>query len=152
MNDPSVVLVCAPYLRGAATIFLADFGVTVVDHKESRIKLSPGASVLLVEDDLLIRMLLEEELISAGFNVRVARSADEGAFLVQHIKFDLLATDVVTPGTLNGWDLAEKARQAWPDIHVIYFTGFSPQMPRLVDNAVLFIKPFDYHRLLEFLV
>jgi CheY-like chemotaxis protein len=83
-----------------------------------------GARILVVEDDLLIRMMLTEVLIDEGYDVVEAETGDDAVALLNS-GITLLLTDVQLPGTLNGRALVEFARKTMPDLPVIYTSGRS---------------------------
>jgi DNA-binding response OmpR family regulator len=107
----------------------------------------PSALVSLVEDDELMRSLLQTELEAQGYEVAVASTGEDAMALlgIRGAEFGALITDVeLTPGKLNGWDVARNARRAFSDLPVIYITGtrsaewFFNGVPR----SVLLAKPF----------
>jgi CheY-like chemotaxis protein len=104
---------------------------------------SAKPTVLLVEDEALVRSMIADELLDAGYLV-IEASDGQGALemLTKQPSVDLLFTDIRMPGGLSGWDVAEQARVLRPDIPVIYATGFSEAAPRLVPGARFFKKPY----------
>lgn len=80
--------------------------------------------VLIVEDEILIRMLLSEALRHEGYAVIEAANADE-ALLVLHASPnpDVLVTDVRMPGTVDGFQLAAYVRRTRPELKVIITSG-----------------------------
>lgn len=105
---------------------------------------NPGKpTVLVVEDEQLLRLIIVEELKEAGFDVV---EASDGSAAVDILKargcVDLLFTDIRMPGSLTGWDVAEQARGLCKDIPVIYATGFSGEAPRVVPGGRFFKKPY----------
>lgn len=104
---------------------------------------SAKPTLLLVEDEDLLRLVIADELRDAGFDVI---EAGEGAAAIEVLRngsaVDLLFTDIRMPGQLNGWDVAEQARHLRPDIPVIYATGYSEDAPRIVPQGRLFRKPY----------
>lgn len=86
--------------------------------------------ILLAEDEMLIRELAAEDLLEAGHEVIAVSSGDEAlAVLEADRAFGLLFTDIRMPGSLDGVELAERARRLVPDLPVIYATGYDdPQM------------------------
>ena len=85
-----------------------------------------GPRVLLVEDVGAVRRVLARQLEALGLTVTVAVSGDEAAGLIEGgAAFDLLVTDIVMPGTLQGDGVARLARSVRPDIPVIYLTGYA---------------------------
>ena len=105
---------------------------------------SPAAArVLIVEDDVLIRAIVADELRSAGFSVAEAASADEAlSYLKAGGQTDLVFSDIWMPGSLNGLDLARQLRDKYPSLPIILASGnFSSQ--NLVDFGLFIRKPYD---------
>jgi CheY-like chemotaxis protein len=77
-------------------------------------------SILVVEDEVLIRIVAADDLVQAGFEIIQAGTADEALRVLQSsIKIDLLVTDINMPGTLDGLQLARVVRANWPHIKII---------------------------------
>ena len=108
--------------------------------------------ILLVEDELLIRLMLAEELEAEGFEVRVAEDGDRAAELIVDptTAFSLLVTDIHMPGRLDGLGVARLMRERHPMVPVIYTTGRPDAVgeARLGADAVLVEKPFTPSELL----
>ncbi len=98
--------------------------------------------ILLVEDELLVRETLTDELRDNGFDVVAAGSGEEALGIYAPGAFDALVTDIRMPGALDGWDLAERCRASSPGLPVIYMTGYSDVPARQVDGSRLLRKPF----------
>ncbi|MCA9488596.1 MAG: response regulator [Myxococcales bacterium] len=99
--------------------------------------------VLLVEDDDLVRRTLATTLVALGATVLAAATADDGVRRVDQVeRLALLVTDVNLPGT-TGPALAERLRDRWPDLPVLFLTA-SPEAlgPEVAASDVL-IKPFE---------
>lgn len=80
--------------------------------------------VLVVEDELLIRLTLVEALSDEGFLVLEAETGDAALPILQSDNtIRLLLTDIQLPGILNGHTLASKARENLPDLPIIFMTG-----------------------------
>lgn len=80
--------------------------------------------VLVVEDEFLIRLTLSEALGDEGFEVLEAETGDAALpMLMDGSGIRLLLTDIQLPGSLNGLALVDRARQAMPELPVIYMTG-----------------------------
>lgn len=101
------------------------------------------ATILLVEDDVLLRLWFADELRRAGFLVIEARSADEAMDLLDSgADLDLVMTDIQMPGRMDGVRLAEIVRDRWPELKVIVASGASdPRAPGVAD--AVFAKPLD---------
>ena len=110
------------------------------------------STVLLVEDELLVRELALEDLGDAGFAVTAASDGDEAlAYLHDGRQFDLLFTDIRMPGATDGWQLAQEAKRLLPDIRVIYATGLGDAASGLADDERYVRKPYslgDLHKAL----
>ncbi|WP_337876038.1 PAS domain S-box protein [Elioraea sp.] len=84
--------------------------------------------ILLVEDDDLVRRHVSAQLAEFGYRVVSARNGPEALKLIgQGEPFDLLFTDIVMPGGMNGRQLAEAARRLRPDLKVLFTSGYSDQ-------------------------
>lgn len=81
-------------------------------------------TVLVVEDEILIRMDISEALERAGFGVLEAGNADEAiAILNQRDDVRVLFTDIDMPGSMDGLRLAAAVRDKWPPIEIIVTSG-----------------------------
>ncbi|MCC5875477.1 MAG: PAS domain S-box protein [Candidatus Sumerlaeia bacterium] len=103
--------------------------------------------ILLVEDDELVRHFAEFQLISLGYLVFVASNGPEALdVLQQHPEIDLLFTDIVMPGGMNGRQLADRAKELRPDLKVLYTSGYTDNAivhhGRLDPGAKLLGKPY----------
>ena len=84
----------------------------------------PGRTVLLVEDEPVVRMLLGEALAEIGCDTIEASDGVGGLRVMQDDKpVDLLITDIGLPGGINGRQLAEAGRTLRPDLKVLFITG-----------------------------
>ena len=87
---------------------------------------SGGRSVLIVDDEPVIRMLVVDALEEMGFECAEAGDGPEGlAILERAERLDLLITDVGLPGGLNGRQVADRARELRPDLKVLFITGYA---------------------------
>jgi PAS domain S-box-containing protein len=84
-------------------------------------------TILLVEDESEVRLTLRRVLNSKGYRVWEAGSVPEALDLWQHGagEIALLLTDILMPGNLTGWDLAERLHQENPRLKVIVISGCS---------------------------
>jgi PAS domain S-box-containing protein len=100
-------------------------------------------TILVVEDSEDVLDLARSHLAKLGYKVLVARSGEEAlvAFEDADGKVDLLFTDVVMPGGMNGLVLAEKMRERTPKLPVLLTTGYNEELvidgPRTPDMDVL---------------
>jgi PAS domain S-box-containing protein len=85
-----------------------------------------GETVLLVDDEPSVRMLITEVLEELGYAaIEAADSASGLKVLQSDVRIDLLITDVGLPGGLNGRQMADAARQRRPDLRVLFITGYA---------------------------
>ena len=109
-----------------------------------------ATTILVVEDEIFVRLAIAEVLRNASFRVIEAGNADEAlAVLNSGYSIDALMTDIRMPGSIDGIALAAKVRSAWPHMKIIFVTSHSPAWP---DPALfdLFIgKPYDPARFIQ---
>ena len=103
--------------------------------------------ILVVEDDPLIRMILVEELVDAGYTVLEAESGDAAFELLKTIDppLTVLVTDIHMPGHRDGVALGRHVRQNLPHVPVIYTTGRPDaldSLKRLGAKQFLVRKPY----------
>src|SRR4029077_10113743 len=104
--------------------------------------------ILLVEDNAQIRTVGTAILRGLGYQVTVADSGDAGMQQIESgERFDLLFTDIVMPGELNGLALAREMRAHDPAARILFTSGFSsPSMLREqiheLGGAELIAKPY----------
>ena len=80
--------------------------------------------VLVVEDEVLIRMNTVEIIKDAGFDVLEAANADEAIVLLEaRLDIQVVFTDIDMPGSMNGIKLAQAVRGRWPPIKIIATSG-----------------------------
>jgi len=107
---------------------------------------NPVLLVLVVEDDHLIKEVVQEALSEGGFDSEVVALGEQAVALLQdkHDVYRALVTDIDLQGELSGWDVAKRARELRSDIPVVYMTGAAAdQWPSHgVPGSVLLQKPF----------
>jgi len=88
------------------------------------ISVAKRAVILIVEDELLIRMNAVEMIEEAGFEVVEAASADEAiAILEGRLDITVVFTDIQMPGSMDGLKLAAAVRDRWPPIKIVATSG-----------------------------
>ena len=101
-------------------------------------------TILLAEDEALLRELGQTILTQAGYKVLTAPGPEELRKLVAEssAQIDLLLTDVLMPG-LGGQELVALVKQRWPRIRVLYMSGYSTEDLEGFDHEAAFLqKPF----------
>jgi PAS domain S-box-containing protein len=104
-------------------------------------------TILCVEDDRKIRDYVTMQLENLGYKVIAAQNADEALAIVrQGAVFDLLFTDIVMPGSMNGRQLAETLMEGRPALRVMFTSGYSdgalPLQGRAGQGIPLLTKPY----------
>jgi CheY-like chemotaxis protein len=104
-------------------------------------------TILVVEDDGLVRTYVTGQLESLGYRTLSAGNAAEALALIdQGASFDLLFTDVIMPGGMNGRQLAEEVLRTRPSVRVLYTSGYTENAivhhGRLDPGVILLNKPY----------
>jgi CheY-like chemotaxis protein len=99
-------------------------------------------TVLVVEDELMIREVVQAELEDAGYAVVLAAHADAAiAILEARHDIHLVFTDIDMPGSMDGLRLAACVRDRWPPVHIIITTG-KARPATIPANALFIPKPY----------
>jgi signal transduction histidine kinase len=127
-------------------------GVGEVDAETMPPQAEAGAVVLLVEDELAVRMVVVEVLSDLGYTVLEADNSQTGLRIVEtRARIDLLLTDVGLPGGMNGRQLADAAREQRPELKVLFLTGYAESAAvgngRMEQGMEVMTKPFDIEKL-----
>jgi len=110
-----------------------------------------GASVLFVEDDVLVREAVVEALAAAGFAVHVAVNGESAlAQLERGLAVDIIFSDIVMPGSVSGIDLAGAVRERWPALPVVLATGYTERRVSIPGVKIL-AKPYDVEQVVGLL-
>lgn len=102
--------------------------------------------VLVIEDEPLVRELIEEALSDAGYRTAGIGSGGEAMLLLDHPPEDIEAMicDIRLGGGISGWVVARHAREMMPEVGVIYISGDSAidWKAEAVPNGRFIPKPF----------
>jgi PAS domain S-box-containing protein len=107
-------------------------------------------TILVCEDDADVRAYSVEVLTELGYHVVEAEDGRAALRILERYagRIDLLFTDVVLPGGMTGADLAREARSRWPNLRVMFTTGYARNAivhhGRLDAGVELVTKPFTY--------
>jgi len=112
---------------------------------------SAGGTLLLVEDEDMVRAVAERALVRAGYTVTTAADGEEGLAAIANgdTEFDLIVSDVVMP-TMDGPAMARAIRKVKPDIPILFMSGYAEEQLRNdIDIADMhFIpKPFSVQQI-----
>ncbi|MEX0615603.1 MAG: ATP-binding protein, partial [Methylophaga sp.] len=111
-------------------------------------------SILVVEDETLVREYVVAQLQLFGYQVHTAVDGPSALNLInQGIEVDLLFTDVVMPNGMSGRELADAARQVHPDLRVLFTSGYTENSivhhGRLDSGVLLLSKPYNRDELAQ---
>jgi PAS domain S-box-containing protein len=111
-----------------------------------------GERILVVEDEAEVRALVVRLLEDYGYDVTDAENGPAALEILRgDCDFDLLFTDIVLPGGMDGMELAMRARKLCPVLAVLYTTGYTgnvlAQGGALEHDAAFISKPFDKRKL-----
>ena len=103
-------------------------------------------TVLVVEDEPLVRLDVVDQLEAEGFEVFEAAHADQAiAILDANPTIRLLFTDIDMPGSMDGLKLAAAVRDRWPPVKIIVTSGHRIiEVTDLPDGSVFFSKPYRH--------
>lgn len=154
--DPGVELLAKPYRREALARKIrhvlanrAQGLATQASQHVANEKTFLSTTVLLVEDDGLIRLATSEMLSDVGCKVREASTAQEALKILDEEPVDILLTDVGLPG-VSGLQLARDARARWRDLCLVLATGDSGMRFEAARLGATFIaKPYTAEILRE---
>ena len=106
-----------------------------------------GETVLVVDDEPTVRLLVTDVLADLGYTAIEAADSVAGLKVLQSdVRIDLLVTDVGLPGGMNGRQMADAARVGRPDLKVLFITGYAENAllteGRLEPGMSVLTKPF----------
>lgn len=109
-------------------------------------------SILIVDDELLIRDLLYDFFQGQGWDISVAENGEKALEILRSQKIDLVLTDIRMP-QMDGLELTSEMRESYPDIPVVLMTGY-PSVESAVTAlrykaADYITKPFNINQLFK---
>jgi PAS domain S-box-containing protein len=103
-------------------------------------------AILVVEDDSMVRRYVVTQIENLGYTTLEAANAAEALKIIDTARIDLLFTDVIMPGTMNGRQLVEEALKRKPSLKVLYTSGYTENAivhhGRLDSGVLLLAKPY----------
>jgi len=155
------VLISSQVAQGTSvTLYLPSAGPAPISQPRAEATQPPrqetGERILVVEDNPLVGQMASTMLSSMGYSPVVVIDASSAiAELERPAPIALLLTDVLLPGGMTGFDLARQARRRWPDLPILFMSGFAD--PSLVPDdfrttTKLLAKPFRLAQLSEAIV
>lgn len=108
-------------------------------------------TVLIVEDEPLLRMLAADQLDDAGFETIEAASADEAVEILEMgTDVAVMLTDIAMPGSMDGLALANAVRDRWPPVGIIVISGQQAVPPAdLPERSEFLAKPANGSQLVS---
>lgn len=114
---------------------------------ESKIYPVGHENILIVDDEEALLNYAEQVLKGWGYNVFCAKNAADALIMLERTEIDLLFSDVVMPGSMNGYELAVKANQKYPKLKVLITSGYADkegEKEKYAKNEFeLISKPYD---------
>ena len=105
-------------------------------------------TILVVEDEILVRTVIAAYLRDCGFDVVEAGNADEAVRVLEAgIQVDIVFSDVNMPGSLDGFGLAQWLRRERPGLKIILTSGAAQAVKDASDlcaHVPILAKPYDY--------
>jgi signal transduction histidine kinase/CheY-like chemotaxis protein len=128
-----------PQAAGAPDVPAVESGIAGVEHGDE--------SILIVEDDTLVREYVVTQIKRFGYHTLAASNAVEGLAIINGPeRIDLLFTDVIIPGGMNGRQFATEALRRRPALKVLYTSGYTENAivhhGRLDAGVLLLPKPY----------
>jgi signal transduction histidine kinase/CheY-like chemotaxis protein len=128
-----------PQAAGTAAARVVETGISEADHGDE--------TILIVEDDALVRDYVVTQIKRFGYQTLSASNAAEGLKIINGSgRIDLLFTDVIMPGGMNGRQLAAEALKLRPGLKVLYTSGYTENAivhhGRLDAGVLLLPKPY----------
>src|SRR5277367_4699350 len=111
---------------------------------------TPVPNVLVVEDEMLLRMRAVDIVEDAGFNPVEAISADQAISILEaRSDISLLFTDIQMPGSMDGLKLAHAVHDRWPSIKIILVSGqVKPSDAEKPEDSRFFGKPLSVEQMI----
>jgi CheY-like chemotaxis protein len=108
--------------------------------------------ILVVEDEEFLQSFVDDALREGGFEAAVASSGEEAVSLLKanNGQYRALVTDIDLKGKMDGWEVAQHAREIQPDFPIVYMSGAAAAdwTSKGVPNSVMLPKPFAPAQLL----
>jgi CheY-like chemotaxis protein len=107
--------------------------------------------VLIVEDDILIRMNAADIITADGFEVIEAASADEAILILENrLDIRIVFTDIQMPGSMDGLKLAAAIRRRWPPILILATSGLvDVRLSDLPHGGLFLPKPYSSEQIIR---
>lgn len=108
--------------------------------------------ILVVDDNQLVAMTLSDTLREAGYAVLTVHSAHEAVMLIEQAReLAAVITDIRLEAGIDGWQVAERARELHPDVPILYISGHSAHLHQScgVPDSRMLQKPFARGQIID---
>jgi CheY-like chemotaxis protein len=122
--------------------------------QSAKLERSETATILVVEDEVLIRLVIAEYLRECGYKVHEAAHAEEAIAVLQapEVSIDIVFSDVVMPGSMDGFGLSRWVRDNHPGIEVLLTSSIDRSADlagMLCEAGPLLEKPYEPHGVVD---
>ncbi len=123
--------------------------IKTTEERQIVLNESQSETILVVEDEPSVRSVVKRALTKLGYHVIEASDGQEASDQWQehHERIDLLFTDVVLPGGMNGFELVEKLRESQPNLKVVVSSGYNTESSKLrekgTQDLIYLPKPYS---------
>ncbi len=122
------------------------------EHSDDQLTFEGNQTILIVDDEELIRNLCYEILSQHGYSAIIAENSRSALEILKHQKVDLLLTDIVMP-EIDGYELAHQVQKLYPDTKIHFMSGFDGSKNKALTNEFnnnkLLTKPFTLKELCQ---
>ena len=136
----------------SVTLYLPRTVALPEQSTQETIQAAPGGTALLVEDNADVAEVGREILMQLGYVVDMASNADRALEILDRRSFDLVMSDIVMPGTMNGIELARTISRRWPRQAILLVTGYAATVGNTTAEFVVLRKPYRFEELRQAIV
>jgi len=122
--------------------------------QSARLERSETATILVVQDEVLVRLVIAEYLRECGYKVHEAAHAEEAMAVLQapEVSIDIVFSDVVMPGAMDGFGLSRWVRDNHPGIEVLLTSSIDRSADlagMLCEAGPMLEKPYEPHGVVD---
>ena len=118
-------------------------------HDDEAAPNKAAGKVLLVEDNADVAAVGQSMLEEIGYTVRPAADARQALVMFEAEDFDLVVSDIVMPGGMNGIELAEELRHRRPGLPIVLVSGYAASASAVPEQFPVLRKPFRLEQLAQ---
>ncbi|GEP59568.1 MASE4 domain-containing protein [Reyranella soli] len=118
-------------------------------HDDEAAPSTAAGKVLLVEDNADVAAVGQSMLEEIGYTVRPAADARQALVMFEAEDFDLVVSDIVMPGGMNGIELAEELRHRRPGLPIVLVSGYAASASAVPEQFPVLRKPFRLEQLAQ---